>query len=174
MATIDIDFSRLSLQDALDLAVLIEEEARERYEEFAHQMRLHHTHEAARFFRFMARNEEKHRVELAARRRVLFGVVHPRVKREMLFEVEAPEYDEVRAFMTARQALDAALRAEEKAYAFFVAALPAIRDEKVRKLFEELRDEEVHHQELVRAQMASAPPDPALAPEHFVDEPVEQ
>ena len=62
MPTKDIDFAKLSLQDALDLAVLIEEEARERYEEFAHQMRLHHTHEAARFFRFMAGNEEKHRV----------------------------------------------------------------------------------------------------------------
>jgi len=174
MPTREIDFAKLSLQDALDLAILIEEEARERYEEFAHQMRLHRTHEAAQFFRFMAKNEEKHRAELWARRRELFPGVPARVTREMLFDVEAPEYDEVRAFMTAGQALQAALRAEEKAHAFFVAALPAVRDLKVRALFEELRDEEVHHREMVRAQLASASPDPELGPEHFVDDPVEQ
>ncbi len=174
MPTRDIDFAVLSLQDALDLAILIEEEARERYEEFAHQMRLHRTHEAAKFFRFMAGNEEKHRAELAARRRELFPGVAARVTREMLFDVEAPEYDEVRAFMTARQALQAALRAEQKAHAFFVAALPAVRDLKVRALFEELRDEEVHHQQLVRTQLDSAAPDPKLGAEHFVDDPVGQ
>jgi rubrerythrin len=32
-----IDFARLSLKDALDLAVLIEQEAEERYEELHHQ-----------------------------------------------------------------------------------------------------------------------------------------
>jgi erythrin-vacuolar iron transport family protein len=174
MPTVQIDYGKLSLKDALDVAVLIEEEARERYEEFAHQMRLHHTHEAARFFRFMAGNEEKHRTELLARRRQLFGNEPGRVTREMIFDVEAPDYDEVRAFMTGGQALQAALRAEEKAYAFFVAVLPAVGDEKVRALFEELRDEEVHHQQLVAAQIASAPPDPTLGHEHFVDDPVEQ
>src|SRR5206468_1401602 len=59
-----IDFAALSLKDALDLAVLIEEEAKERYEDLAEQMELHHTPEAARFFRFMASNEEKHHAEL--------------------------------------------------------------------------------------------------------------
>ena len=37
MATRGIDFRALSLKDALDLAVLIEQEAEERYEEFAAQ-----------------------------------------------------------------------------------------------------------------------------------------
>jgi erythrin-vacuolar iron transport family protein len=170
----EIDFAMLTLQDALDLAILIEEEARERYEEFAHQMRLHRTHEAAQFFRFMAKNEEKHRAELWARRRELFRGAAARVTREMLYDVEAPEYDEVRAFMTARQALEAALRAEQKAHAFFIAALPAVRDPRVRTLFEELRDEEVHHQQMVRSQLSSAAPDPELGDELFVDEPVEQ
>jgi rubrerythrin len=174
LPTTHIEFATLSLQDALDLAIVIEEEARERYEEFAHQMRLHHTHDAARFFRFMAGNEEKHRAQLFARRRELFGSVAARITRELIFDVEAPEYDEVRAFMTARHALQAALRAEEKAHAFFVAALPAVKDPTVKQLFEELRDEEVQHQELVRKQIVSAAPDPALGPEHFVDDPVEQ
>ena len=171
MAIKDLDFARISLQDALDLAVLIEEEARERYEEFAHQMRLHHSHEAARFFRFLAANEEKHRAELAARRRELFPKAKPRVTREMLFDVEAPDYDDVRAFITVRQALSVALAAEEKAHAFFVAALPSVRNEEVKTLFEELRDEEVHHKEMVERQIAVAPPDPALGAEDFVDDP---
>ena len=68
-----IDFASLSLQDALDLAILVEEEAQERYLEFVDQMEQHHTPEAARFFAAMAKNEQKHGEELRARRRSLFG-----------------------------------------------------------------------------------------------------
>ena len=170
--TRDIDFARLTLRDALDLAVLIEEEARERYEEFADQMELHHTPEAARFFRFMARNEEKHRVELAARRAEIFADAPVKVSRAMLFDVEAPDYDEARAFMTARAALNAALRSEVKAHAFFVAALPSIGDPDVRSLFEELREEEVEHQGLVKQELAKLPPDPEFDADDFADDPV--
>ena len=63
-----IDFTALSLKDALDLAVLIEEEAKERYEELAAQMEQHHTPAPAHFFRFMAGNEAKHRAQLSVRR----------------------------------------------------------------------------------------------------------
>ena len=59
-----IDFASLSLQDALDLAILVEEEAQERYLEFVDQMEQHHTQEAARFFASMAKNEQKHGEEL--------------------------------------------------------------------------------------------------------------
>jgi rubrerythrin len=171
-ATTGIDFATLSLQDALDLAILIEEEARERYEEFADQMDLHHTPEAARFFRFMAGNEEKHRRALAARRHERFGDAPSLVTRSMIFDVEAPDYDEARAFMTARAALAAALRSEEKAHAFFLAALPRLKDPDVRILFEELQNEEVEHQELVRRQLAAAPPDPELSGDDLADDPV--
>ena len=41
MATRGIDFQTLSLMDALDLAILIEDEAQERYEDFAAQMDQH-------------------------------------------------------------------------------------------------------------------------------------
>jgi hypothetical protein len=98
-----IDFERLSLQDALDLAILIEEEARDRYVEFQHQMESHRTPEAAAFFRFMAGNEEKHRAELASRRAARFGDAPRRVTRAMLFDVEAPDYDQARAFMLPRR-----------------------------------------------------------------------
>ena len=167
-----IDFSRLSLRDALDLAVLIEEEARDRYVEFAEQMEVHHTPEAARFFRFMSLNEEKHRAELAERREQLFGAEPTAVSATMLFDVEAPEYDEARVFMTARQALGAALRSERKAHAFFDGALQAVGDRGVRELFEELREEEVEHQRLVQVELDKLPPDPRFEADDFADEPV--
>jgi len=167
-----LDFTKLDLRDALDLAILIEEEARERYEEFADQMELHHTPAAARFFRFMAGNEEKHRTQLAARRRTLFGDASVAVRRTMLFDVEAPDYDEARVFMSARAALEAALRAEEKAHAFFDAALPRVADADARALFTELRAEEVAHQTLVRNELAKLPPPDPFADEDLGDEPV--
>jgi rubrerythrin len=92
----------------------------------------------------------------------------------MLFDVEAPDYDEARAFMTARAALGVALRSEEKAHAFFVAALPQIEDADVRALFDELRKEEIEHQELVRRELAKTPPDPELSAADFADDPVGQ
>jgi len=169
-----IDFARLTLCDAIDLAVLIEEEARDRYEELAEQMELHHTPEAANFFRFMSGNEEKHRAKLAARRNQGFGTVPRQVTRAMIFDIEAPEYDEARASMTVRAALAAALRSEEKAHAFFVSALPAIGDAEVRALFEELREEEIEHQGLVRSELDKAPADPELPHEAWEDEPTAQ
>ncbi len=172
MAIRGIEFKSLGLKDALDLAILVEQEAQERYEEFAAQMDQHRTPEAAQFFRFMAKNEEKHRDDLAARRAELFGKAPATVRREQLFDVEAPEYDEVRAFMTQREALQAAFRAEKKAYTFFVQALPKISDAKVRTLFEELRAEEVQHQQLVLSELEKVPPDPALKHEDVADEPV--
>ena len=176
MATRGIDFAKLSTQDALDLAILIEEEAEERYGDLAHQMRTHHTPDAARFFTFMAGNEARHRDELAARRAAAFGDAPRRVTRDMLFDVEAPEYDEARAFMSPRRAMETALACEVKAHAFFVDALGTIRDPAVRALFEELREEEVRHQELVGRELAKLPPEAADAinPEDFTDEPTSQ
>jgi rubrerythrin len=166
-----LDFKKIDLRDALDLAILIEEEAEERYVEFANQMELHHTPDAAQFFRYMAENEAKHGSQLAARRRDLFAYSPRIVSRAMLFDVEAPEYDEARAFMTPRAAMQSALRAEKKAYRFFVEAMPRIRDTQVRELFEELRDEEVEHQKLVQRELDKLPPDDLVAPDAFEDEP---
>lgn len=174
MATRGIDFTSLGLMNALDLAILIEEEAQERYEEFAAQMDQHRTPEAARFFRLMAQNEAKHGLELAARRAQRFSDAPRMVTRAMIFEVEAPDYDAARAFMSPREAMKAALASEAKAHAFFVAALPGIQDPEVKTLFEELRDEEVQHQELVRVELAKLPPDTGLSDEAFVDEPTAQ
>jgi rubrerythrin len=171
--TTRIDFAKLTLQDALDVAILIEEEAQERYLEFVDQMQQHHTPEAAEFFASMARNEQKHGEELRARRHALFGNAPARVTRAALWDVEAPDYDEARAFMSPRQAMEAALRSETKAHRFFVDALPGIGDPEVKRLFQELRDEELLHQSLVQEAMRNLP-EGGANPADYEDEPVAQ
>jgi rubrerythrin len=170
--TRSIDFGKLTLRDALDFAALVEEEAKDRYGELADQMDIHHNPDVAGFFRFMLGVESKHEDRLAERRESLFGTAPRTVQREMIFDVEAPEYDEARATMTVRHALEAALRAEEKAYAFFDAALAKVGDPTVRALFTELRAEEREHQELVKKELAKLPPDPVMTAEDADDEPV--
>lgn len=174
MTTKTLDLTGLDLRDALDLAVLVEEEAKDRYEELAAQMENQHTSEAAAFFHSMVTNETRHGEELAARRKALFGDAPRRVDRSLLWDVEAPAYETVRAFMTLREALIVALQAEVKAYKFFSEALKLPVAEPVRELFEELKQEEVLHQELVNKQLSSLPRDPGPTPEDYADEPVAQ
>jgi rubrerythrin len=90
--SVNIDFASLSIKDALDLAILIEEEAEERYRELADNLELHNTREAASFFRFMVGCEAEHGQELSAKREELFGDEPINVDRSMLWDVEAPEY----------------------------------------------------------------------------------
>jgi len=171
--TVGIDIERLTLRDALDLAVLIEEEARDRYREFAEQLAAHDTPEVADFFARMARIEDRHRAELLERRRTLFGDAPSTVERKHLFDVEAPGYDGARAFMGVRQALETVLAAEVKAHDFFDEALPRVKDPELRAFFQELRDEEVHHQLLVKAELARCP-EKTDDSEAYADDPVAQ
>lgn len=170
----NIEFERLSLQDALDLAIMIEEEAAERYEELAAQMETHHTPEAAQFFKFMVVNETKHGQELSDRRKKLFGDAPRNVDSSMIWEVEAPEYEKVHVFMTAQDALEVALQAETKAFGFFEAAIKHVADADVLKLFEELKQEEIEHQELVKKEMAKLTDDKNVDVSDYADEPVGQ
>jgi rubrerythrin len=170
----DIAFDTLSLRDTLDLAIFVEEEAKERYDEFAEQMDAHHTPDAAKFFRFMADNEVKHAEKLSAKRSSLFGDEPRTADTSMLYDIEAPEFDAARAFMSVRAALDVALLAEIKAYDFYNDALPQISEPGVTALFTELREEEARHQEMIRETMAKVPEDDDFDPDDFVDGPAAQ
>ena len=170
----DIEFAHLSIRDALDLAILVEDEAEERYRELADSLEIHHTNDAAGFFRFMATCEAKHGEELRAKRKELFSDEPASVDRSMLWDVEAPEFEVVKSFMSLQDSLDVALAAETKAFEFFDGALPEIEDPKVRELFTELRQEEVEHMQMVSEQMKKAAVGDDLDPDDFVDEPVAQ
>jgi len=170
----DLDFNSLTVRDALDLAVFIEEEAKQRYEEFASQMELHHTPDAARFFHHMAANELKHAEKITERRTARFGDEAVTVDRNLLFDVEAPEFDQARAFMSVRQALEVALESETKAFEFYEGALAAVEDDDLQELFVWLRDEEVAHQRMVRELMDRVGEDGPFDPDDFVDAPQAQ
>ena len=59
------------------------------------------------------------------------------------------------------------MESEVKAHEFFAQALTSVQDRQVRKLFEELRDEEAEHQRLLNEQKAKYPAtmDPDLDPD---------
>jgi rubrerythrin len=172
--SVDIDFSNLSIKDALDLAILVEEEAEERYRELADNLEFHNTKDAARFFRFMVTCEAKHGDELSAKRQELFGDQPVSVDRSLLWDVEAPGFEVAKTFMTIQDALEVALAAETKALKFFDAALPEVEDPEVRELFTELRQEEVEHMQMVRDQMTKTPDGDGFEPSDFADEGVAQ
>ena len=153
--------------DALDLAVLIEREAEERYIAFAEMIGSRYEGDAAAFFQTMSGYEAKHGKKLQERRTKLFANAPMRVKEEMVESVEAPDYGSPRPFMSTRHALEVALDSEQKAEAFYVSALAVIKDPQVQELFKELRNQEIEHQAMVQQQIAKTPGDmdPDVAPE---------
>jgi erythrin-vacuolar iron transport family protein len=157
-----LDFARMDLRDALDLAVLMEEEARQRYVEFSKLVGGRYTGDASDVFKLMASYEEKHGAQLSARRRSLFPDAPRRVTMEMLDELEAPDRGQPRVFMSARDAVEVALRSEEKAWTFFDEALRVVKDASVRDLFTELRGEEADHKKLLAGRLAKLPAGPDL------------
>jgi rubrerythrin len=165
-----IDFASLSLMDALDLAILMEEEAQERYDEFTRIVGGRYAGDASDMFRLMASYEQRHGEEIAERRRRLFGDAPRRLTRNAIFQAEAPDMTAPRVFMSARQAMEVALASEQKAHDFFSSVLPHVVDADVRALFEELRKEELQHQAFVKERLAKLPPGPDV-PDDEADEP---
>jgi erythrin-vacuolar iron transport family protein len=153
-----LDISKLDLMDALDLAILIESEAYERYKSFAQQLGHRASGDAASVFKNMAENEAKHGTELMARRQKLFGKVAMRISPADLYDVEAPESGAPRATMSTLAAFQLALESEQKALYFYNQALPSVTNAEIRELFTELRDEEVDHVRQVNEAIANLPP----------------
>ena len=153
-----IDFSKLSLMDALDLATLIEIEAHKRYTEFAERLGSRDSDDAGAVFQSMAVNESKHGEQLAERRLALFGKTPPKVTLRDIFDVEAPDAGAPRWDMSPLTAYEVALSSERKAYDFYDQALRYVTQPDVKALFEELRDEEADHVRMVKDKMAKLPP----------------
>jgi rubrerythrin len=165
-----IDLSSLDLRDALDLAVLMEEEARERYQTFTRIVGGRYAGDAADVFKLMAGYEARHGEQLAARRAALFQDAPRRVRMEMLDDVEAPDRSAPRTFMSAHDAMKVAIASEEKARDFFEAALKQVKDPQVTALFTDLRAEEESHRKLLVERLARLPSGPDLT-EADADEP---
>lgn len=166
-----LDFATLSLMDALDLATLIEVEAYKRYTQFAERLGSGSDGDAASVFESMAVNENKHGEQLAERRLALFGDQKPKVTLDDIFDVEAPEFGASRRDLSAFEAYQVALSSERKAFDFYDRALRHVSEPGVRKLFEELRDEETEHVQMIEAIIAKLPPSAKASPEDEDDSP---
>jgi len=155
---VTLDFATLDLMDALDLAIMIEVEAWERYKGFAEQIGHRFSGDPASIFESMATNEAKHGRQLHDRRKQLFGDLPPRVSRTAIFDVEAPDAGAPRWNMSPLKAFQVALASEQKAYWFYDEALKHVKDAAVRELFTELRDEETEHVRMVKQAIEALPP----------------
>ena len=146
---LDFDFSRLDAQDILDLAVFVEEEARDHYEQLETWMRQGGSDEAAKFFGKMVVLEANHLKVVTDKRKALFGDAPPRHTSNIAWEVEAPDYDSIGASLTLEQAFEIARGAEQRAHDYYAGAIDFATDPQVADLLEELRKAELEHLRLL-------------------------
>jgi rubrerythrin len=136
----------------LDLACFFEREAAETYLQLASWAEIN-SPGAAQFFERMARLESAHDSRIEDRRRALFGDRPSRYSDAAPWEVEMPDFDKVGASFTLEQAYELALGAEERAEAYFRQATDYISDPEAIKILEELAEEELEHQRLLKIEM---------------------
>ncbi len=144
-------------------AIAIEREAAQRYGQFAERMADEGREDLARIFDMLARTEGEH---LAALERRTAGIGLPAIAegRYHWLDAGAPETaaeELVFRLMTPYQALAIALRAEQRAYAFFERLSWSAEDPALRALAREMAAEERGHIELI-ALLLDNSPEPAL------------
>ncbi|MBN2797586.1 MAG: ferritin family protein [Deltaproteobacteria bacterium] len=164
-----LDFAKIDAMDALDLAILIEIEAMERYKYFSQSLGHTGGNDATSVFRMMVDAEGKHGEELAARRKQLFGTAPTRVHRDMVWDAEAPEEGSIRWGMSQLKALQICLAAEHKAFNYYDEAIPFVTNPEVVELFKGLRDEETQHVQLLEGIIAKLPPEADMELEDLDD-----
>jgi len=116
---LELDFSKLSGTDILDMAIAIEDEAQLYYEQLADWVKKGTNGEAADFFNRMATREERHRLQIVAQRERLYGDAPASNAAKVSWAVEAPDYDAVPNDISLRQAFEVAMDAETRAEAFY-------------------------------------------------------
>ena len=144
-------------------AIAIEREAAERYSELAARMDDEGREDLARLFDLLAREEAEHLEALERRTR---GIALPEIgaDRYRWLDAGAPETaarELIYRLMTPRQALAMALRAEQRAQAFFEHVYWTSFDPALRALAKEMAQEEREHVAIVGS-MLSDTPEPSL------------
>ena len=149
-----VDFSRLDAQDVLDLAIQVEQEAEDNYEQLSSWMAGDGNTAAAQFFKKMAGFEAKHREQLGQRRELLFGDASPRHSDRAAWEVEQPDYASIGRAVTLEQAFELAMEAERRAGDYYAEAIDYASDPAVIELFRGLKRAEDEHLRLLEEQRA--------------------
>jgi rubrerythrin len=151
--TVQVDFSKLGANDALDLAIAIEDEGSYYYEQLADWVGASNP-EVSDFFRRMGVRERRHHAQVVALREKLFAGAPSSHAEKVSWGVEAPDFDAVPDDITLRQAFEVAMDAETRAHDFYASALDYATDEQVAELFEGLRRAEEDHQRMLKEEMA--------------------
>lgn len=146
-----------SVDEFMAHAWAMEAEAASRYAEFADQMEVHNNTEVAELFRKLARIEEKHRDQIAARMK---WTQPPGVGAYRWEGPEGPETGstiELHYLMQPHHALKIALHNEQRAADFFARFASARVPADVRAEAAEMAEEEREHVRLVEAWLAKVP-----------------
>ncbi|MGI9414523.1 MAG: ferritin-like domain-containing protein [Hyphomicrobiales bacterium] len=148
-----------SLAELLAHAHAIETDALERYRMLADQMEVHNNRVLAEIFRELAGHEEKHAAEILAQAGdIELPALKPsEFKWPGMESPEAADLDEAHYRMTPWHALQMALRAEQRAFAFFDHMVETAAEPEMKKWAEEFREEEAEHVELVERLLAKYP-----------------
>lgn len=165
-----------SVEELLAHAYMIEVDATDRYLMLADQMDVHNNPELAELFRKLASHEEHHAEEILEQAKAL---KMPELKASdyKWGDFEGPEaavLDEAHYLMTPWHALQMALGAEKRAFAFFDRLVATAKNDEMKKWAEEFREEEAEHVRLVEDLLKRHPepdkdwaddPDPPVFPE---------
>lgn len=149
---IDLDFSKLSGSDTLDMAIAIEDEAQLYYEQLADWVG-EDKGAVADFFTRMAVREKRHKEQIMTQRERLYGDAKKSHADQASWAVEMPDIYKVPDDISLKKAFEVAMEAETRAHDFYAGALDYVTDEKVTELFEGLRQAEADHQRLLEEEM---------------------
>lgn len=167
------DLSKIGYVELLDLAILAEEEAAERYGEFADQMEQHHNVQAARLFREIRTRELEHLQRLREERKNRSDQPSTIEPLHFFDSVEAPPYEATHYKMTPRHIFQVALEAERRAASFYKQLTQILKNPGAKNLARGCWEEELKHVEQVEEGMQHLPPGPNDWKEDH-DEPVPQ
>jgi len=148
-----------SIDELMAYAYALEQEASERYSEFADAMETHNNREVAELFRKLARIENRHAEQVLEEMGWASppAAPHGGYKWEGFEAPESGEVTELHYLMQPYHALQIALHNEKRARVFFEGLVKQARNAKVRKAAQELAGEEAEHVQLIEDWLKRTP-----------------
>lgn len=142
-----------TIDELMARAWLLEQEATQRYTEFAEVMETHNNREVADLFRSLAAQEAAHAEHIRHKMRWQ----HPPTPNGADAAPEAPPLEEAHYLMQPWHALQIALQAEQKAQDFFAWLAQSCDDGELRRAALELQAEEKEHIALLQSWLRRVP-----------------
>ena len=163
------EFASLTAQEALHVAIFIEERNAEIYTQFAElfaEFRDPESLQMAQVFWDMAEEERHHGTMLQERYFERYGTQHCIVTEEDIRDlIEVPKLDNASLFAIVRsrtahapryKALEIALTAEESAQRFYTRLVPRTEEEALKSIYRELADFEDGHTRFLKGKIEMA------------------